>query len=135
MQTTVDVKQLLFSQLSPDASSQIDSKAISKSNNQIVFSSKILSLNKAHAKVLNSILNEEGKVQRAELMFRASKHDFSAKAFHKKCDNHEDTLVLVRTEFGRTIGGYTHYPWTSPDSVEYVIDSGRRAFLFSLDMG
>ena len=42
--------------------------------------------------------------------------------------------MIIRTEFGRTIGGYTHYPWTSARSGEWVKDSGRRAFLFSLDM-
>ena len=61
------------------------------------------------------------------------------KAFHQKCDNKEDTLVLVRTEFGKVIGGYTHYPWTSVEgdsdfNGEKVTDSERRAFLFSLDM-
>ena len=42
--------------------------------------------------------------------------------------------MLVRTEFGMTIGGYTHYPWKSAGG-ESVHDSGRRAFLFSLNMG
>ena len=69
------------------------------------------------------------------MLFRASKHGFSAKAFHEKCDNQEDTVVLVRTEFGKTIGGYTHYPWKPVGSIgEWFDDSKRRAFLFSLDM-
>ena len=42
--------------------------------------------------------------------------------------------MLVRTEFGKIIGGYTHYPWTSPDNFEYISYIGRRAYLFSLDM-
>ena len=90
-------------------------------------------MNREHAEVLSNILNETMKVQRVERLFRASEHGFSAEAFHQKCDNQEDTLVLVRTEFGKTIGGYTHYPWTS-HSGEHVRDSGHRAFLFSLDM-
>ena len=73
------------------------------------------------------------KVKKVERLFRASEHGFSADTFHKKCDNKEDTLVLVRTNFGKTIGGYTHYPWTSA-SGEWVDDSRRRAFIFSLDM-
>ena len=69
------------------------------------------------------------------MLFRASEHGFSAKAFHQKCDNQEDTLVIIRTEFGKTIGGYTHYPWKSVGGDgERVNHSGRRAFLFSLDM-
>ena len=53
------------------------------------------------------------KPNEVKLLFRASEHNFSAKAFHQKCDNIEDTLVLIRTQFGKTIGGYTHYPWKS----------------------
>ena len=71
-------------------------------------------------------------MQRVERLFKASEHGFSAKAFHEKCDNQEDTLVLVRTEFGKTIGGYNHYAWDSKSG--WLSYSGRRAFLFSLDM-
>ena len=46
----------------------------------------------------------------------------------------KDTLVLVHNSFNKTFGGYTHYPWKSIDSWgEYVHDSGRKTFLFSLD--
>jgi hypothetical protein len=38
----------------------------------------------------------------------------------------------VRTEFGRTLAGYTHYKWNAV-SKGYVHDEGRRAFLLSLD--
>ena len=40
--------------------------------------------------------------------------------------------MLVRTEYGKTIGGFTHYPWNS--ETKYLTDSSRRAFIFSLDM-
>ena len=91
-------------------------------------------MNKEHAEVLSNILNDTMKVQRVERLFRASEHDFRAKAFHQKCDNQEDTLVLIRNEFGKTFGGFTHYPWSSANR-KYINDRGRRAFLFSLDMG
>ena len=68
-------------------------------------------LNAKQLKYLTEILN---KPNRMDLLFRASEHDFRAAAFHEKCDNKADTVVLVRTEFGKTIGGYTHYPWISP---------------------
>ena len=129
--TAAEVRQLLCSQLSPKVRQEID---LRKNINSIAFDSKILSLSEGHAEALSSILGEERRVQRVERLFRASEHGFSAKAFHQNCDNREDTLVLVRTRFGKTIGGYTHYPWTSHGSGEYVNDSGRRAFLFSLDM-
>ena len=41
--------------------------------------------------------------------------------------------MLVRTEFGKTIGGFTHYPWL-PGSPGHFGDAGRRAFILSVDM-
>ena len=51
------------------------------------------------------------KVQRVERLFRASVDGFSEEAFLKKCKKKEDTVVLIRTKLGETIGCYTHYPW------------------------
>ena len=36
--------------------------------------------------------------------------------FHEKCDNIKDTFMLIRTNFGRTIGAYTHYEWKNDGS-------------------
>ena len=71
---------------------------------------------------------------RIERIFKASDHQFSAASFHKKCDNVEDTLTLIQTEFGKVIGGYTHKAWASAYEAEDVIDKDRQAFLFSLDL-
>jgi hypothetical protein len=46
----------------------------------------------------------------------------------------EDTLTLVRTEFGKTIAGFSHYKWNAV-SNGWVHDEGRKAFLLSLDSG
>lgn len=70
--------------------------------------------------------------KKVELIFRASQYQFSAGAFHHKCDNIEDTLTLVKTEFGKIIAGYTHYPWNTAKG--YVNKEDKRAFLMSLDL-
>jgi len=44
-------------------------------------------------------------------LFRASDHGFSAKEFHKHCDHIPHTLVLIKTNFGKIIGGYTPLKW------------------------
>ena len=59
------------------------------------------------------------------LLFRASEHGFSAAKFHEHCDNIENTLTLVRTEFGKTVGGFTKYKWNQVSSCSYVNNSGR----------
>ena len=69
-----------------------------------------------------------------ELLFTASKHNFSSAAFHKHCDNIPDTLTLVRTGGGKTIAGYSHYQWNQV-SCGFVEDSGRRVFLVQMDLG
>jgi hypothetical protein len=77
-----------------------------------------------------------------QLLFRASQHAFKAEAFHQVCDNVNETFLLIRTEAGRTIAGYSHYKWGIKEdigvkvklgNVTYVRDSERRAFLLQLD--
>ena len=79
------------------------------------------------------------------LLFRASEHKFSAKAFHRHCDRAEDTFVLVRTEFGKTIAGYSRYTWEAKEDQKgvkekdifrnhwLINDSGLRAFLLLME--
>ena len=66
--------------------------------------------------------------KRFQLLYRASEDGFGAKEFHKHCDNISDTFVLIRTEFGRTIAGYTHYKWNQVKN-NFVNDAGRKSFL------
>ena len=40
--------------------------------------------------------------------------------------------MLVRTEFGKTMGGFTNHPWNS--SGGWVSDPHSNIFIFSLDM-
>ena len=61
----------------------------------------------------------EGKIRTLRLLFCASKHEFSAAEFHRLCDVIPDTLVLVRSEKGKTFGGYTPLPWRSPEEEFY----------------
>ena len=73
-----------------------------------------------------------------QLIFRASEHSFSSQTFHEKCDGIADTLTLIRTEFGKTIAGFTHYKWSSDNSNDkfgkFVDDSEQKAFILSLDL-
>ena len=75
-----------------------------------------------------------GHPKRLKLLFRASEHKFKVQAFHKFCDDIEDTLTVVRTEFGKTVAGFTHYPWNSPNKNGWVRDSQKKAFLLQLDL-
>jgi len=68
-----------------------------------------------------------------QLLYRASEHEFSGEAFHIHCNNIKDTLTLVRTEFGKTIVGFSHYKWNEVGNGWGVEDSRRKTCLFQLD--
>ena len=75
------------------------------------------------------------KLKSLRLIFRASQHNFSAAEFHRHCDEVPHTLVLVRSEAGKTFGGYTPLKWRSNDKTfgEWGEDESGQSFLFSVD--
>lgn len=40
--------------------------------------------------------------------------------FHKYSDNVPHTLTLITTEFGKRIGGYSHFSWNCSADSAYV---------------
>jgi hypothetical protein len=61
-------------------------------------------------------------------LYRASEHGFSARNFHSKCDDHANTLTVIKTTNGYIFGGYTQQLWNSTGG--YKTDN--HAFIFSL---
>ena len=53
------------------------------------------------------------QVESVNLPYRASENQFLASKFHDKCDNVPNNLVLVETEHGNLIGGFTAFAWKS----------------------
>jgi hypothetical protein len=90
-----------------------------------VFDSKILPDGR-HKKLLN--LCEFPAGQKWNLLYRASEHGFSADDFHSKCDNHANTLTVIKTTNGNIFGGYTEQLWNH--TIGYKTD--KNAFIFSL---
>jgi hypothetical protein len=90
--------------------------------------------NKGNEEQVKFLFQSLKNPKQLQLLFRASEHDFSAIAFHSKCDNIEDTLTIVRTEFGKTIAGFSHYMWNKPNNGNRVDDKKRNAFLLQLDL-
>jgi len=67
-------------------------------------------------------------------LYRATRDGFRAKDFHRKCDNFENTLVVIKSTEGNVFGGFASKPWNSTPTVGskkgYVPDQS--AFIFSL---
>ncbi|CAM5999475.1 unnamed protein product [Sphagnum balticum] len=76
---------------------------------------------------------EHRRPEGGRLLFRASENNFSVKAFHQHCDNETDTLVVVQTEFGKIIGGFTPLSWKSTANTLHS-DIKCESFLFSLSL-
>lgn len=74
-----------------------------------------------------------GKPRGLQLLFRASDHQFDAVKFHEKCDDVDQTLTIIRTEYGKTIAGYNHLKWNTAYNG-FLIDHERKCFLLSLDL-
>jgi hypothetical protein len=46
-----------------------------------------------------------------ELLYRASQNNFEVKKFWEKCNGAANTVTLIRTNFGKVIGGFTPLSW------------------------
>jgi hypothetical protein len=62
-----------------------------------------------------------------QLLYRASEHGFGAHNFHSNCDNHANTLSVVRSTNGSVFGGYTQQLWNGTGQR-----ADKNAFIFSL---
>ncbi|XP_075944359.1 interferon-induced protein 44-like isoform X2 [Anarhichas minor] len=73
-----------------------------------------------------TICSQLGTVK-LQLLYKASIHGFTGKAFHKRCDTHCPTLSVGYNAAGYVFGGYTQQPFSQ--SGQYVHDD--QAFLFT----
>lgn len=64
-----------------------------------------------------------------KLIYKSSKHGYTSKDFHTRCDNKGPTVTVIRTKDNITFGGFTSINWT--DKEEEFSDE--KSFLFSFD--
>ena len=72
------------------------------------------------------------KIRKIKKLYQATIDGGDPINFHSKCDNIENTLVLIKSEGFRRFGGFTPIPWTSSID-EYKKDPSSKTFVFSLD--
>ena len=66
-----------------------------------------------------------------KLIYRASTNGDSVKNFHKKCDNINGTLTVIKTKDGLVFGGYCSVCWESGDEL---IKEDLNSFVFSINL-
>jgi hypothetical protein len=61
-------------------------------------------------------LFEEFKKKQFILLWRGSRHGFSAFDFHSRCDGHQNPLTMILTTKGNIFGEFTPVEWESRPS-------------------
>ena len=75
-------------------------------------------------------LNKE--INSSKLLYNALLDGDSVKQFHQKCDGHENTLTIIRTDQGKIFGGFTILLWENKYKY-YKVEEDNKGFLFSYD--
>eukprot|EP00347_Sterkiella_histriomuscorum_P023238 403335421 len=70
-------------------------------------------LQKSSSSIIGTHLNDWKKAE-IKLLYQGTRDGFEASKFHQLCDNQGPTIAFVLSELGKTFGGYTSLPWTSP---------------------
>jgi hypothetical protein len=73
---------------------------------------------------------QEFRENRFSLLWRGSRDGFEIASFHKHCDGHGNTLMIVIDTKGNVFGGFTPVAWTSNNGA--VADNSLRSFIFTL---
>ena len=108
---------------------KINNNAIKEDNFENHFiDSLIINKNRNYISNLDQWLYQREGQFKTKLLFRKSINGNSYADFHRLCDNQGKTLVLIQTEMGLIIGGYTTKNWNTLEKW-YKDD---KSFLFSL---
>ena len=63
-----------------------------------------------------------------ELVYRATRDGFTSEALHKKCDDKQNLVSIIRNNLNYVFGGYTSVAWNRNSG--WITDPN--AFIFSL---
>ena len=74
-------------------------------------------------------INKSSKKMTLNLIYKATADSDRAADFHRKCDEAQNTLVLIETDKGKRFGGYTSVSWKG----NCIDKMDKDAFIFSLD--
>ncbi|KAL7494177.1 hypothetical protein ACHAWT_002900 [Skeletonema menzelii] len=82
----------------------------------------------SHFDTIHQWLKEDGSDGDLKLIYRTSRDGLSNQMFHNECDNVGPTCIVLETDEGHVLGGYSNTPWQS--SGGYM--TADKAFLFAL---
>ena len=112
-------------------------KELSNKIEKIILKNEIIDIN-------STILNDEEfsfifsaikerckkRIIKINKLYQATKDGGDPSIFHKKCDNHPNTLTLIKSAGNRRFGGFTQEIW---NQTKEKWKNDENAFIFSLD--
>ena len=97
----------LFYEIGVDTSNElIKQYLLNYTNSFFCYGSKVLESTEYDSKLREWIGDYKWK-----LIYRASEHKYTAKSFHKYCDDKEPTLMIIKSSKGWIFGKYTAQSW------------------------
>ena len=79
--------------------------------------------------LLRSWITPSNTLVKGKLLYRATRDGFSAAKFHKRCDNHPNTLTIIKSNTERVFGGFSDQTWKPTEIHKH----STKTWLFSLD--
>ena len=108
---------------------KIKTISINKNDSKLrVIKGEIIENNKELEFLTNRICKDHKKIT-LNLLYKARVDSDKAQVFHRRCDNTNNSLVLIRSTKGKRFGGFTTCNWDG-DCIE---KEDENAFIFSLD--
>jgi hypothetical protein len=121
--TTTTTTATLTSTTTPTTTSTTAASTSAPMSAETIVNSTIL-----NSLEIQKIYSQFSSNQTFQLLYRATRDNSSAAAFHSKCDSHFNTLTIIQSVYGYVFGGFASLSWTSCDC--YKTDSS--AFILSL---
>ena len=92
---------------------------------QTIFGSYLLTM-KEELDLLQLLTCSIAPIESANVLYRASEHNFDASKFHALCDGKAPTICIVQSCLGSVFGGFTSIKWSK--TFQHHQDS--KAFIF-----
>jgi hypothetical protein len=82
------------------------------------------------SRIISDFLVIFAEFRKFSLLWRGSRDGFKVKEFHRRCDDHANTLTVILDTKGNIFGGFTPLKWDSNSG--WRADHSQKSFLFTL---
>ena len=108
---------------------QINNEKIIYDDSNVGYVEGTILKNNEEIEFLSKKIGENSDKVIFNLIYKATENSDKAQAFHERCDQAKNTLVLIETSENRRFGGFTTCDW----SGNQIEKNDENAFVFSLD--